>query len=91
MRYGLKQTYRDPYHASGNPSAWYQYDTYGRLSGVTDALGSASGDINHTTSYIYNGRGQGTTTTLPTDPVDNTRHTIVNTYLTATATAHWFQ
>ncbi len=22
---GLKQTYRDPYHASGNPSAWYQY------------------------------------------------------------------
>ena len=79
---GLKLTYRDPYHASGNPSAWYQYDTLYRLSGVTDALGSASGDVNHTASFAYNTRGQVTTTTLPTDPVDSVRHTIVKTYNT---------
>jgi RHS repeat-associated protein len=79
---GLKQTYRDPYHATGNPTAWYQYDSLDRVSGMTDALGSASGDVNHTTSYAYNSRGQVTTTTLPTDPIDSTRHTIVKAYNT---------
>ena len=78
---GLKLTYRDPYHATGNPSAWYQYDTYDRLYGVTDALGSGSGDVDHTTNYAYNLRGQLTLTTLPTDPVSPpTRHSILNTY-----------
>ncbi len=77
---GLKQTYRDPYHASGNPTARYQYDALDRVSGVTDALGSASGDLNHTTSYSYNSRGQVLTTTHPVDPIDNQRHMITNAY-----------
>lgn len=77
---GLKQTYRDPYHASGNPTAWYQYDTLDRISGVTDTLGSAAGDVNHTTSYTYNLRGQQLIVTHPTDPNDGLRHTVQNSY-----------
>ena len=77
---GLKQTYRNPSNASGNPTARYQYDTLGRVSGVTDALGSSSGDPAHTTNFAYNTRGQVTVTTKPTDPVDNQRHTISNAY-----------
>jgi RHS repeat-associated protein len=77
---GLLQTYRDPYHASGNPTALYQYDFLDRVSGVTDALGSGTGDVNHTTSYSYNSRGQVLVTTLPVDPVDGQRHTIQNAY-----------
>jgi RHS repeat-associated protein len=77
---GLKQTYRDAYHQSGNPNAWCQYDSLDRLSGVTDALGSASGDVNHTTNYTYNSRGQLLVITLPVDPTDGQRHTIQNTY-----------
>lgn len=77
---GLKQTYRDPYHAAGNPTAWYQYDTKDRLAGVTDTLGSASGDVNHTSSYTYNARGQQLVLTHPTDPNDGLRHTVQNSY-----------
>jgi RHS repeat-associated protein len=77
---GLKQTYRDAYHQSGNPTAWYQYDSFDRVSGVTDALGSASGDINHTTNYTYSSRGQLLVTTHPIDPTDGQRHTIANAY-----------
>jgi RHS repeat-associated protein len=77
---GLKQTYLDPYHTTGNPSFWYQYDSLDRVSGVTDALGSGPGDINHTTSFTYNSRGQLLTTTHPTDPIDGQRHSIANAY-----------
>src|ERR1700730_6810598 len=77
---GLRQTYRDAYHQSGNPSAWYQYDALDRVSGVTDALGSAAGDINHTTNYTYNSLGQVLVTTHPVDPTDGQRHTITNIY-----------
>lgn len=81
---GRKLTYRDAYHEpiakTGKPSAWFDYDAQGRLSTVTDPLGSALGDGDHTTSYDYNARGQLTTTTLPKDPVDGVRHTIVNAY-----------
>ncbi len=77
---GLKTEYRDPYHTGGNPTARYQYDALGRVSGVTDALGTALGDVNHTTNYAYNTRGQVKTTTHPTDPTDNLRHTILNGY-----------
>jgi RHS repeat-associated protein len=77
---GNKQTYRDPYHATGNPTAWYSFDSSSRLSGVTDALGSTAGDVNHTTSYGYNARGQLTSTTFPVDPIDGQRHTITNVY-----------
>jgi RHS repeat-associated protein len=77
---GLKQTYRDPDNASGNPTAWYKYDSLDRVSDVTDTLGSALGDPNHTTSYTYNLRGQVLTTTHPVDPIDNQRHTITNIY-----------
>jgi RHS repeat-associated protein len=77
---GLKQTYRDPYHATGNPSFWYQHDTLDRLSGETDALGSGPGDINHTTSYTYNSRGQVLVTTHPVDPVDGQRHSVTNVF-----------
>jgi RHS repeat-associated protein len=77
---GLKQTYRDPYHATGNATASYRYDTLDRLSDVTDALGSALGDPAHTTSYSYNARGQQTVLTHPTDPNDGQRHTVINAY-----------
>jgi RHS repeat-associated protein len=77
---GLKQTYRNPSNATGNPTARYQYDTRDHVSGVTDVLGTSLGDPNHSTSFTYNLRGQVTVTTLPKDPVDNLRHTIVNTY-----------
>jgi RHS repeat-associated protein len=77
---GLKQTYRNPGNVSGNPTARYQYDTLDRVKDVTDALGTSPGDPNHTTSFTYNLRGQVTVTTLPKDPVDNQRHTIINAY-----------
>jgi RHS repeat-associated protein len=76
----LKQTYRDPYHAAGNPTARYQYDALSRLSGVTGAIGSSFGDPNYTLSYAYNPRGQLTATTLPSDPINGPRHTIQNSY-----------
>ena len=77
---GLKQTYRDPYHATGNPSASYQYDALDRVSGETDALGSSPGDVNHTTSFTYNSLGQVLVMTHPVDPVDGQRHSITNVY-----------
>jgi RHS repeat-associated protein len=76
----VMQEYRNPDNASGNPTARYQYDALGRVSGVTDVFGTSVGDVNHTTNYDYNARGQLTLTTLPIDPIDNTRHTVVNTY-----------
>ncbi len=79
---GLKLTYRNPSNATGNPTARYQYDAYDRVSGVTDALGLTSGDVNHTTSFEYNLRGQLTKTTLPTDPPGGGRPTIVKMYNT---------
>lgn len=81
---GLRQTYVPAATASDpNPGAHptrYQYDALDRLSGVTDPLGSSSGDIYHTTNYAYNPRGQVTVTTLPVDPIDGVRYTIVKTY-----------
>jgi RHS repeat-associated protein len=77
---GLKQTYRNPSNATGNPTARYRYDAYDRVSDITDVLGTSPGDPNHSTSFTYNLRGQVTLTTLAKDPVDNLRHTIVNTY-----------
>lgn len=77
---GLLQTYRDPYHATGNPSSWFQYDSLDRVSGMTDALGSAAGDVNHTTNFSYNSRGQLLTTTHPVDPIDGLRHITSNAY-----------
>jgi RHS repeat-associated protein len=77
---GLKQTYRDPYHQSGNPSARYQYDSLDRVSGVTNALGSVAGDINYTTNYTYNSRGHVLVITHPVDPTDGQRHTATNVY-----------
>jgi YD repeat-containing protein len=76
----LIQTYRDPYHAAGNPTARYQYDALSRLSGVTTALGSGFGDPNYTVNYAYNPRGQLTLTTLPCDPINGPRHTMQNGY-----------
>src|SRR6266496_3587723 len=76
----VMSTYRNPSNITGNQTARYQYDAYDRVSGVTDALGSTSGDVNHTTSFEYNLRGQLTKTTLPTDPVDGVRHTIITNY-----------
>jgi RHS repeat-associated protein len=81
---GVRQTYRDSYHDPinqiGNPGLWYSFDSVNRLSGVTDALGTGAGDVNHTTSFAYNARNQLTSTTKPTDPVDGQRHTITNVY-----------
>jgi RHS repeat-associated protein len=72
--------YRDPYHASGNPSAWYQYDNRGRVSGITDALGSGSRDVNHTTAFTYNERGQLLTTTYPPDGYGQPATVVTNVY-----------
>ena len=76
----VKQSYSDPYHATGNPTARYQYDLLGRLSGVTGPLGTLDGDPNYTVNYEYNQRGQVTVTKLSKDPTDGLRHTISNTY-----------
>ncbi len=77
---GLPQKYRDAYHAvPSNPSFWYTYDSLDRLSGITDALGTGAGDINHTTNYTYNLRGQ---RLVLTHPVDGQRHTVTRTYNT---------
>jgi RHS repeat-associated protein len=70
---GLKQTYRNPDNPTGNPTIRYYYDTKDRVNGIYDAL-------NHPTNWAYNDRGQVLVTTLPTDPVDNTRHTITNAW-----------
>ncbi len=77
---GLKQTYKDSTNVSGNPNARYGYDAYERVSDVTDVFGTAVGDANYTTSFSYNLRGQMLVTTLPKDPVDNTRHMVTNVY-----------
>jgi len=77
---GLLQNYRDPYHTTGNPNVWYQYDSIDRISGITDTLGSGSGDINHTTNFVYNSRGDINLTTLPVDPNDGQRHTTSTVY-----------
>jgi RHS repeat-associated protein len=78
-RAGLKDTYRNPSNASGNPTARYQYDAYDRVSDVTDVLGSL-GDPDHTTSFTYNLRGQLSVTTLPTNPIDGVQHRITSWY-----------
>jgi RHS repeat-associated protein len=84
---GLLQKYRDAYHASPlNPNIWYLYDSVDRVSGVTDTLGSGPGDINHTTSFAYNSRGDINVTTLPVDPNDGQRHTITKGYNLANGT-----
>jgi RHS repeat-associated protein len=77
---GLLETYRGPDHASGNPTTRYQYGGLNTVSGETYAPGAYLGDPTYTTSRDYNARGQLTVTTLPTDPVDGIRHTIVNAY-----------
>lgn len=78
---GQMLTYRSPDNPEpGNPTARYAYDTLGRLSAVCDVLGNDVNDTAHTTNFEYNTRGQLTTTTLPIDPVDGMRHTIVDVY-----------
>lgn len=80
----VKSSYRDPYHdpvgQSGKPTVWYQYDPRGRLSGVTDWRGTGSGDLNYTTSYDYNLRGQLTKITHPVDPYTGARYTSQKSY-----------
>ena len=73
---GLRQAYRDSYHLIGNPTFWYQYDAMDRVSGVTDSRGSGPGDLNYTTSYEYNQRGQLTKVTHPVDPVTGARYSV---------------
>ena len=77
---GLLLTYKDSTNTSSNPNTRYGYDALDRINNVTDVFGTSVGDANHSTSFSYNARGQVTTTTLPKDPVDNVRHTIINTY-----------
>ena len=63
---GRVTAYWDAVHpTSGHPTAWYQYDAFGRVSGITEARGSASGDSNYTTTFQYNTRGQLTRLTHP--------------------------
>ena len=63
---GRITAYWDAVHpTSGHPTAWYQYDDFGRVLGITEARGSASGDSNYTTTFQYNTRGQLTRLTHP--------------------------
>jgi RHS repeat-associated protein len=63
---GLVLAYWDAAHStSGNPTIWYQYDSLGRVSGMTEGRGTASGDTNYTTSFQYNTPGQLTKLTHP--------------------------
>jgi RHS repeat-associated protein len=51
--------YRDGEHQNtGHPTAWYQYNSLGRVSGITDGNGASSGDPAHTTTFLYNPPGQ---------------------------------
>ena len=79
---GLLQSYRDAAHQSGNPTARFQYDALDQITGVTDALAASAGDVNHTINFAYNNRGQVTTTTSATDPLDGLRHTVQEIYNT---------
>jgi RHS repeat-associated protein len=72
--------YRDPYHLTGTPTARYQYDSRGRISGVTDARGTADGDPNFTTNYEYDFRGQLTKITHPIHPGTSFRYFVQNQY-----------
>jgi RHS repeat-associated protein len=71
---------RDPYHLVGVPTARYQYDSYGRVSGVTDPRGAYLGDPNYTTNYEYDFRGQKTKLTHPVEPGTSYRYYILNQY-----------
>jgi RHS repeat-associated protein len=75
---GLKTVYRSPANATGNPTARYVYEAHDWLQDVTDALGTSTGDPNHSTSYTYNLRGQVLTMTHPPDPTS--RYSITNVY-----------
>jgi RHS repeat-associated protein len=77
---GLLQLWYDQEHSAAAPNFRYGYDSLDRLSVVTDALGSGSGDVSHSTNYTYTSRDQVNVTTLPIDPVDGVRHTITNNY-----------
>lgn len=51
--------YRDGAHQNtAHPIAWYQYNSLGRVSGITDGNGTYSGDPAHTTTFQYNAPGQ---------------------------------
>lgn len=77
---GRLMRYRDPYHLAGNPTSRYQYDARGRISGVTDARGTADADPNYTTNYDYNFRGQITKVTHPIEPGTSFRYFVQNQY-----------
>lgn len=81
---GRLERYRDPYHdpinKTGKPTAWYQYDALDRVAGVTDWRGSGPGDLNYTTNYEYNQRGQLTIRRHPIDPVTGVRYFVERTY-----------
>ena len=77
---GRLMRYRDPYHLTGTPTARYQYDSKGRISGVTDARGTAEGDPNFTTNYEYDFRGQITKITHPIEPGTSFRYFVQNQY-----------
>lgn len=77
---GRLLAYRDPYHLTGVPTARFQYDARGRVSGATDPRGATLGDPNYTTNFEYDFRGQITRTTHPFEPGTSYRYSIVNQY-----------
>ena len=46
-------------------TTYYAYDSFDRLAGVTDPLGTGPGDANHTTVYTYDDNGNQKTETDP--------------------------
>lgn len=81
---GQKSAYRDPYHQTGNPSFYYQYDAQHRLSKITDARGTISGDAAYTTRYSYNPRGELTRVTHPDGSFAQTAYNADGTVQSAT-------
>jgi RHS repeat-associated protein len=77
---GRLLAYRDPYHLTGVPTARFQYDGRGRVSGVTDPRGVSLGDPNYTINYEYDFRGQVTKITHPIEPGTSYRYYIINQY-----------
>jgi RHS repeat-associated protein len=79
---GLRQTYQnaEPSTVNLNPTARYKYDPLDRVSDITDARGASFGDLNYTTSYSYNSRGQIKEVTHPVDALTGARYRMVQTY-----------
>jgi RHS repeat-associated protein len=80
LQSSFRDAYHDPVNHTGKPTAWYQYNDRGWLTGITDWRGSEPGDANFTTGYDYNLRGQVTVIRHPLDATTQIRYTVQRNY-----------